>query len=189
MLHRVGPYLRSRATRLIKSPKMYTGDSGLACFLTGVAASEVPADLPLFSALFETSVALNLLGIVDAAWPTASLHFWDVQGRYEVDFIIEAGRHCLALEVKSGGRWEDRDLSGLRAFHSHTTLQSRVLSHNGTEAVQLGEKLGPCQRISFSRESRWYRGKKLPFNLRGEGNIYGVPRRPQRLFLGRPRQR
>jgi predicted AAA+ superfamily ATPase len=28
-----------------------------------------------------------------------------VQGRYEVDFIIEVGRECLAIEVKSASRW------------------------------------------------------------------------------------
>ena len=142
VLRRVGPYLRNKTTRLIKSPKMYTGDSGLAGFLSGVSASEVPADLPLFPALFETYVAVNLLGILDATWPAATLHFWNVQGRYEVDFVIEAGRHCLAVEVKSGGRWEDRDLSGLRAFLAATPhCKAAVLSHNGTEAVQLGEKL------------------------------------------------
>ena len=117
VLYRIGPYLRNKATRLIKSPKMYTGDSGLAGFLTGVAASEAPADLPLFPALFETYVALNLLGILDATWPTAGLHFWNVQGRHEVDFIIEAGRHCLAPGgLKSGGRWKDGTCQAFALF-------------------------------------------------------------------------
>ena len=44
------------------------------------------------------------------------MHFWTVQGRHEVDFVIEAGRACMAVEVKATARWDERDLSGLKAF-------------------------------------------------------------------------
>jgi len=142
LITRLSPYLRNRASRLIKSPKLYLSDSGLACYFASVDQVEPASNEPLMGALFETYIAYNLLNIIDSRWPEARLFFWSVQGRHEVDFIIESGTHCIALEVKSGTRWQDRDLSGLKAFLSTTPhCKAAILGYNGVEAVRLGEKL------------------------------------------------
>ncbi len=136
---RLTPFLKNRASRIIKSPKLYLSDSGLACYLSGVHAFKTD---PSRGAMFETYVAQNLAGIIAARMPGASLHYWNVQGRYEVDFIIEAGRQCIALEVKMASWWEERDLTGLKAFLAATPgCVAAVLAYNGTEAVPLGERL------------------------------------------------
>lgn len=140
--YRLEPYLRNKASRLIKSPKLYISDSGLACYLAGVDRLESSAREHLTGALFETYVAQNISAIIDACWPEAKLYFWSVQGRYEVDFIIEAGNKCIAVETKAGARWEDRDLSGLRAFlSSASNCIAAILAYNGKEAVKLGDRL------------------------------------------------
>jgi len=142
IIYRLNPYLRNRASRLIKSPKIYMSDSGLGSYLAGVGPATFPSDGPLIGALFETYVAQNLLGIMDARWPEARLYFWSVQGRHEVDFVIEAGSSCMALEIKSGARWAARDLSGLKAFLSATPhCRAAILGYNGSDAVRLGEKM------------------------------------------------
>jgi predicted AAA+ superfamily ATPase len=136
IIFRISPYLKNRASRLIKSQKMYVSDSGLACYLSGVEGMK--SDI-VKGAMFETYVAQNLLGIIDTQWPEASIYFWHVQGRYEVDFVIEAGSECLAVEVKSSARWDDRDLIGLRAFLSSTpNCVAAVIAYNGDEMVKLG---------------------------------------------------
>lgn len=142
IIYRLNPYLRNRASRLIKSPKIYMSDSGLGSYLAGVGPVTFPSDGPLTGALFETYVAQNLLGIMDARWPEARLYFWSVQGRHEVDFVIEAGSSCMALEIKSGARWETRELSGLKAFLSVTPhCRAAILGYNGSDAVRLGDKM------------------------------------------------
>jgi hypothetical protein len=142
VLRRIPPFLRNRASRLIKSPKVYLADSGIAAYLSGVGSLEIGEDEPLRGALFETYVAQNLAGILGARWPQARLSFWHVQGRHEVDFIIESGRESIAIEVKSAARWDDRDLRGLRTFLETTPrAKAAVLAHNGTEAVELGGRL------------------------------------------------
>ncbi|HUT52413.1 MAG TPA: hypothetical protein VM658_03380 [bacterium] len=58
------------------------------------------------------------------------------------NFVIEAQGKCLALEIKSGPRWTDRDLSGLHAFLAATPhCQAAIIAHNGTDTVKLGPKL------------------------------------------------
>jgi len=141
ILSKLNPYLRNKASRLIKSPKIYIRDSGLACYMAGIAPSQADYGEPLMGAMIETYVAQNLLAIIGSRWKEARLYFWSVQGRYEVDFVIEAGRNCMAIEVKSSARWEKKDLSGLEAFLAATPrCKAAVLCYNGKEAVRLGEK-------------------------------------------------
>ncbi|MBI5044294.1 MAG: ATP-binding protein [Nitrospirae bacterium] len=139
IIYRINPYLKNKASRLIKSPKIYLSDSGLACYFAGI--EDIGTD-PLKGAMFETYIAQNITGIIDAKWPEARLYFWNVQGRYEVDFIIEAGRKCIAVEVKASARWEEKDLSGIKAFLSSTpNCIAAILAYNGIEAVRLGERI------------------------------------------------
>ncbi len=142
IITRLSPYLRNRASRLIKSPKLYISDSGLACYLAGVDRIASSSNEPLMGAMFETYIAQNLMSIINSRWTEARLYFWSVQGRHEVDFIIEAGNHCIALEVKSGTRWQKRDLTGLKTFLSTTPhCKAAILGYNGTEAVSLGGEM------------------------------------------------
>ena len=142
LINRIPPYLRNKSSRLIKSPKMYLSDSGLASYMTGLDLSSSIRSDPLYGALFETYVAQNLLSILSARWQEASLHFWTVQGRHEVDFVIESGRNCIAMELKSSARWQEKDLSGLKAFLAATPhCRAGVLCHNGKHAIKLGLKL------------------------------------------------
>ncbi len=142
VIRRLEPYLGNRASRLIKSPKLYFGDSGLACHLAGVEDLESTSIEPLRDAMLETYVAQNLAGILEAKWPQARLYFWNIQGRYEVDFIIESEREVIAVEVKLAQRWVERDLSGLKAFRSAApNCRAAILAYNGTEAVRLDKKI------------------------------------------------
>ena len=142
LLERVEPYLRSRTTRLIKSPKIYMSDSGIAGHLSGVENLDATADEPMRGALYETYVFQNLSGILASRLPRFELGFWSVQGRHEVDFIVSRGRDVVAIEVKAGSRFHDKDLAGLRAFTSKTPgVRAAVLAYNGVETVTLGDKL------------------------------------------------
>jgi len=141
VIRRIPPFLANRASRLIKAAKLYVSDSGLAAHLCRVDRALARSD-PLWGALLETYVAQNLAGILDSEWPGASLSYWHIQGRYEVDFIIDVGRDCFALEVKSSRRWEERDLAGLRAFLEKTKrCRAAVLAYAGDDVVRLGERL------------------------------------------------
>jgi hypothetical protein len=86
ILSKLNPYLRNKASRLIKSPKIYISDSGLACYMAGIHALQSDEREPLLGAMFETYIAQNLASIVGGRWKESELYFWSVQGRHEVDF-------------------------------------------------------------------------------------------------------
>jgi predicted AAA+ superfamily ATPase len=142
VVSRLPPFLRSRVSRLIKSPKIFVSDSGLAASLTGVETLAPTAAEPMRGPLFETYVYQNVAAILEAHAPRAELSFWSVQGRYEVDFVISQGRAAVGIEVKAGTRYRDADLSGLRAFVAGAPeTRAGILAYNGTEALRIGQGL------------------------------------------------
>ena len=142
LIRRLPPFLKNRATRLVKSPKLYFTDSGVAAHLSGITSLEPGRDDLHRGALFETYVAQNFAALLEAHVPEAHLSYWHEQGRYEVDFVIEVGRRVFAIEVKAATRWRDGDLAGLRAFLDRTpACVAAVLAYNGKEAAKLGDRL------------------------------------------------
>jgi len=140
ILKRFPPYLGNRSSRLIKSPKIYISDSGLACYLTGVKSLE--QNEPLRGAMLENYVAQNLEALLSAHYPEARLAYWNIQGRYEVDFVIEIGKETFAIEVKSASRFHDRDLTGLKAFVDSTPgCRAAILGYQGSEILKLEKKI------------------------------------------------
>lgn len=142
LIRRLPPFLKNRSLRLIKSPKLYVTDSGLAAYLAGVDDLEPGRDDLLRGAVYETYVAQNLAALLETHLPDAQLTYWHEQGRHEVDFVIETGRKVFAVEVKAATRWDDGDLAGLRAFVDRTpACTAAVLAYNGREAVHLDNRL------------------------------------------------
>jgi hypothetical protein len=132
------PFLRSRKARLLKTPKLYVTDSGLAAHLCQVGDLSPAANERLRGPLYETFVAQNLRAIVEVHLRRAELGFWNVQGRHEVDFVISTRSAVLAIEIKAGPRWTEADLSGLRAFASgRSDVRALVLAYQGREAYAI----------------------------------------------------
>ena len=84
----IPPYFENFGKRLIKSPKVYVGDSGLACYLLGIAS---PAELersPFLGPLFEGYIAAEILkSQINKGRRKELYHFRDQQG-LEVDFLF-----------------------------------------------------------------------------------------------------
>jgi predicted AAA+ superfamily ATPase len=142
LFDRLPPFLRNRSSRLIKSPKLYVADSGLACHLTDVESIDSKDDEPLRGVLFETYALQNLRSVLDAHLPNARISYWHVQGRHEVDFVVEHKKSCVALEVKATTRWSEGDLTSLRLFLEKTpSCRMGLLAYNGTQIAKVGETL------------------------------------------------
>jgi len=142
VLSRLPPFLRSRQQRLVKTPKLYLSDSGLASHMLGIGDIKSASQERMRGPLYETYVAQNLRAILDRHMFGSELGFWNVQGRNEVDFIISQPRAAVALEVKSAARFDQSDLAGLQAFGASTSgVRALVLGYQGTEAISLGESM------------------------------------------------
>jgi hypothetical protein len=102
LVHRLPPYHRNFGKRLVKTPKLYFLDVGLACWLLGLTSAEMLALHPLRGALFETWVVGEFVKARFNAGQPANLYFWRDNNGLESDLLFEAGNSLQPVEIKSG---------------------------------------------------------------------------------------
>jgi len=99
----VPPYFENFGKRLIKSSKIYWGDSGLACYLLGVTSSAELERSPFLGALFEGFVAAEILKSQANRGLRKELYYFRDQQGLEVDFLVPQPNSTLWLvEAKAG---------------------------------------------------------------------------------------
>lgn len=125
LLVRVPAYSVNRTKRLMKSPKLYWADTGLAMYLS-------QEDEPR-GAHLENLVLQDLLAWRDSRSVRTEILHWRTTTDDEVDFVIEAGESLLPIEVKATKRPRLRDARHLRAFRAEYGRRARpgLLLHGG----------------------------------------------------------
>lgn len=103
LLFLLPPYHRNFGKRLVKAPKLYFVDTGLACWLLGIRDTETLTLHPLRGALFETLVVGDFLKSRLNAGQPPDLYFWRDNNGLEADLVFEAGGRLQPVEIKSGG--------------------------------------------------------------------------------------
>ncbi|MDX1385770.1 MAG: DUF4143 domain-containing protein, partial [Thermoanaerobaculia bacterium] len=125
LLVRLPAYAVNRTKRLIKSPKLYWGDTGVALHL---AAADTPAGAHL-----ENLVLQDLLAWRDARLDRTDVFYWRTTTGEEVDFVIESAGQLLPVEVKASSRPRLTDARHLRTFRTEYGDRARagLLLHAG----------------------------------------------------------
>ncbi|RJP78479.1 MAG: ATP-binding protein [Desulfobacteraceae bacterium] len=110
------PYYRNYNKRLIKAPKLYFLDTGLACFLLNIVNQDQLSSHPLKGALFETFVMTEILKKRFNSGKTDHLYFFRDNSGNEVDLICDYGEEVKAIEIKSGQTVAEDFFKGLLYF-------------------------------------------------------------------------
>jgi len=124
----VPPYFENFGKRLIKTPKMYWGDSGLACYLLGVTSSAELERSPFLGALFEGFVAAEVLkSQTNLGMPRNLYYFRDQQG-LEVDFLLpRPGGSLWLVECKAAKTVRPSMASSLLSLQRARNRAARML--------------------------------------------------------------
>lgn len=116
IVHVLPPWFTNTSKRLVKSPKLYFYDVGLACWLLGLRSAEQVARDPLFGGLFENLVIMEALKARFNQGESAELYFFRDATGNEVDLLIPSGRKLRAVEIKAGATVNADYFRGLRGF-------------------------------------------------------------------------
>lgn len=140
---RLPAFGRSRSSRLIKSPKVYWGDTGLAAFLLG---SPDPAAIrrdPSIGGLLENLVLTQLLAWREVELPQPKVYYWRTAAGAEVDFVVESKGCLLPIDVKTSRRLRRGDTRSLELFLEEYRKEARVglLLYGGKEVVPLSARI------------------------------------------------
>ena len=101
LIHLLQPHHRNFNKRLVKTPKLYFYDPGLAAWLLGVQTPDQLVTHPMRGALFETWVVSELLKQRFNRARPSNLSFWRDRTGREVDVLIDTGQSLMPVEIKS----------------------------------------------------------------------------------------
>ncbi|MBI3241765.1 MAG: ATP-binding protein [Chloroflexi bacterium] len=142
MFERLPAFTVSRTTRLLKSPKAFWNDSGLAIFLSGYYEENDLRGARELGAYFETFIYHHLRALTRLMTPPGRLYFWRTRTGAEVDFVVEHGRRLLAVEVKRTAQPGYADTAGLRAFLAdHPKAAGGLLLHGGRDIYYVDKNI------------------------------------------------
>ena len=110
------PHHRNFGKRLVKTPKLYFLDTGVAAHLLGITAPDQLEAHPLRGHLFENMVVAEYWKAAMNAGRTDALYFWRDSTGNEVDLLIEDGMHLIPIEIKSGATLNGDFVRGLKRF-------------------------------------------------------------------------
>lgn len=112
------PFFENIRKRVIKSPKLFFYDVGLASYLLGIESADHFKRDPLRGNLYENLVVLEVLkACLNQGMPGDLFFYRDTHGN-EVDLIIRRGRTLHTVEVKSAATFTPGHLKGIAQFRS-----------------------------------------------------------------------
>ncbi|MFM7816591.1 MAG: ATP-binding protein, partial [Verrucomicrobiota bacterium] len=102
LIRLVHPHHTNRTLRMIKSPKLYFLDAGLAAWLAGWRDPETLRLGPMAGAIYETQVFGELIRHYRHRAREVDITYWRTRDGEEIDFLVEAAGRICPIEVKMG---------------------------------------------------------------------------------------
>ncbi len=131
IVHLLRPYHVSFNKRVVKMPKLYFIDTGLACALLGIVKQDQLALHPLRGNLFENLIVMEVIKRTGHQGSMAQAWFWRDSKGHEVDLLVEQAGKLVPVEVKSGQTVQEEFLKGLTYWSSISGEPGGVLVHGG----------------------------------------------------------
>ena len=129
------PYFRNYNKRLIKTPKIYFYDTGLACSLLGIRSARELENHPRRGALFENYVLVEMMKQFLNHGRRPPCYFWRDSAGHEIDLLVEDGEKLYPMEIKSTQTLRSDFFKNLEFFQklSDTPPEQSFLIYGGTE--------------------------------------------------------
>jgi len=151
VVFRLQPWHKNFNKRIIKSPKIYFYDTGLACYLLGLKKQ---SDINLHfakGALFENYVVTEHLKNSWNRGDAVSNYFWRDSSGNEIDLINETGDKIKIVEIKSGKTIKQNFFKGLTYFENIATNYQieKFIIYGGEESrKQFNTRVLPWNEIN-----------------------------------------
>jgi predicted AAA+ superfamily ATPase len=145
----VPPYFENYGKRLVKTPKLYWTDSGMACYLLGIQTQAELDRSPFLGPIFEGAVAMEIIKHqINHALRPELYHFRDQQG-LEVDFLIpRPGGRLWFVEAKASKTVRPAMARPLLALQKSaaTKASKLLLVHRAPANPPVGTSIAPGAR-------------------------------------------
>lgn len=133
ILFRLQPHYVNFNKRLVKMPKLYFYDTGLAAALLGITQQSHLAQHPLRGALFENFIITELLKNRLNKGLSNNLFFWRDNTGHEIDVLLEMAGHLYPIEIKSGKTITGDYFKGLEFWHKISGQKEGAVIYGGNQ--------------------------------------------------------
>jgi len=133
------PFFENIRKRVVKSPKLYFTDTGLAAFLLGIRTAEQAARDPLRGGLYENLIILEIMKYRLNQGRRTDLYFFRDTHGSEVDLLIREQGKLFPVEIKSSATFSKSFLKGIEQFRSLTSncRADGAVLYNGDQRFQV----------------------------------------------------
>jgi len=139
------PYYRNFGKRLVKTPKLYFLDTGLAAWLMAVSGPQALAVSMFRGPLFETLVVTEILKACLNRRREGKLYYWRDSNGHEIDLLIETGETLLPVECKAGETVAADWFPPLERFRRTAALERSWIVYGGAA----GQKRSHCEVVGW----------------------------------------
>jgi uncharacterized protein len=150
IVFRLQPYHSNFNKRIVKMPKLYFYDTGLALALLGVENVGQLTLHPFRGNLFENMVIVDFLKKRYNTGKTNNLFFWRDNVGNEIDLLITNGEKRLPVEIKSGQTITNDFFKGINLWHKMTQTEGGIVIYGGNMMQQRSNGIAvvPLSEIS-----------------------------------------
>lgn len=131
----VQPYYKNFGKRLIKAPKIYFVDTGVACSLLGIKSANDLTEHYARGGLVETFLMADFLKQLANEERRQPLYFWRDSTGNEIDCLVEVGTRLMPVEIKAGKTVNTDYFKGFEALKrlSDFPIQKNVVVYAGVD--------------------------------------------------------
>lgn len=138
ILYQLEPWYKNFNKRLIKSPKLYFYDTGLACSLLKINTASMLQTHYLYGALYENFIISEIRKAYYHAGMAPSIYYWRESNGTEIDCIIEKGNNSImAVEIKGGATFNKDYLKNLNRLPDSEISIEKYLIHPGDHSTKI----------------------------------------------------
>jgi predicted AAA+ superfamily ATPase len=139
IIYLLPPHHKNFNKRLIKMPKLYFYDTGLACSLLGIKKQE---QLPMhfnYGSLFENFIINEFFKNTFNRGESTGYYFWRDKSGKEIDLMVETGSHLFPIEIKAGKTSSKEFLKNLKYWNklSGNSAENNYVIYGGDKSFVL----------------------------------------------------
>ena len=146
IVFRLPPYFENFGKRLIKTPKLYFTEVGLAAYLLDLENPSMVARDPLMGNLFENMVVVEALKARYNAGKDAGLYFFRDSNGMEIDLLQSANRQLYPMEIKAARTYNSDFAVNIKKFG---TLNDKTADGSIIYSGDNTQKIGDVQLLNF----------------------------------------
>jgi uncharacterized protein len=135
---RLQPFYDNMGKRLLQMPKLYFYDLGVCCSLLEIENESQVTRHPLYGALFENLIILELLKARLNNGQRSNLYFWRDRTGNEIDLLLDQSDEVVPIEIKSSSTFHTEFLRGIQYWKKIKTTKSSYVIYAG-QTVKDGE--------------------------------------------------